>query len=115
MKPLGIPPKVIERLVVWMAERPTATELWLFGSRARGDHCADSDVDLAIRFAGAEGQAASLFIAMEARWSVELTALASLPVHLQPIGFAEELDAALDRDGVLLWQRNPNTEKPGAP
>lgn len=32
----------------WAANKPLVARLWIFGSRARGDHRTDSDIDIAI-------------------------------------------------------------------
>lgn len=37
-----------QRIVSWAASKDSIREIWLFGSRARGDARADSDIDLAI-------------------------------------------------------------------
>jgi predicted nucleotidyltransferase len=36
-----------------LSRRPVVRRVWLFGSRARGDHAARSDIDLAIEAPGA--------------------------------------------------------------
>ena len=38
----------VDRLVAELARQPEVVRVWLFGSRARGDHRARSDIDLAV-------------------------------------------------------------------
>ena len=38
----------VDRLVAELARQPEVVRVWLFGSRARGDHGAQSDIDLAV-------------------------------------------------------------------
>jgi predicted nucleotidyltransferase len=38
----------VDRLVAELARQPEVDRVWLFGSRARGDHRARSDIDLAV-------------------------------------------------------------------
>ncbi len=43
-------PDVLERLISLARERDDLAALWLYGSRARGDHGEQSDYDLAVAF-----------------------------------------------------------------
>ncbi|KAA0014580.1 nucleotidyltransferase domain-containing protein [Billgrantia pellis] len=43
-------PVVLERLISLARERDDLAALWLYGSRARGDHGEQSDYDLAVAF-----------------------------------------------------------------
>lgn len=44
----------VDRLVTEFARRPAVARVWLFGSRARGDHRQRSDVDLAVEAPAAD-------------------------------------------------------------
>jgi predicted nucleotidyltransferase len=96
---------VARAFALWAADHPTALDLWLFGSRARGDHRPDSDVDLALHLAGPRGDALALYIAKEPAWEAELAAIAGHPVDLELLGFSDELDGIVAREGVWLWAR----------
>ena len=42
--------EIIEKIIELAAEDTAIDSLWLYGSRARGDHRSDSDYDLAIKY-----------------------------------------------------------------
>ena len=44
-------PSLAKLVAQWADERPAIEKAYIFGSRARGDHRPDSDLDLAIEFA----------------------------------------------------------------
>lgn len=84
------------------------TEIWLFGSRARGDHRPDSDVDLAFvlrdeRDRTAEGES----ICMRQRWKSALTALLGAPADPWWLNDPESVIVApaVAAHGVKLWSR----------
>jgi predicted nucleotidyltransferase len=97
-------------LVSWAHDKPEIAELWLFGSRARGDHRYDSDLDLAvIMSAGEEGERLGAWIGSAKEWEAELVTL--LPVHVDlDIGDADIATTivapALKRDGRQIFRRN---------
>jgi predicted nucleotidyltransferase len=45
---IGLPAEWRARITSWAASQPKIVRVGVFGSRARGDHRPDSDVDLAI-------------------------------------------------------------------
>jgi predicted nucleotidyltransferase len=82
-------------------------EVWLFGSRARGDHRRASDVDLAIRMIGAEpGARAADWMFGRDEWQKRL----ELPVErdlqfFDPEEVSERVGPAVKRDGILLYRK----------
>lgn len=91
---------VIESLAARLAAVPEVDAVWLYGSRARGDHRSRSDIDLAV----------SAPRASEAAWSriCELVADADtlLPIDLVWLEKAgPELRAAVQSQGVKLYER----------
>jgi uncharacterized protein len=77
-------PPAIDRLVAELARRPEVERVWLFGSRARGDHLPRSDVDLAVEAPAADRRARADLIAL-----------------------AEEADTLLPIDLLLLDEAPP--------
>ncbi|MCJ2079877.1 nucleotidyltransferase family protein [Methylobacterium sp. J-090] len=102
---MTFPSDIATRLSSWAERKPAISELWLFGSRARGDHRPDSDVDLAIWLPGHKGQALALYVAKGDEWQSEIEAVAGMPASLQVLGYSDELDKIVHREGVRLWER----------
>lgn len=51
----GLPDRVTEDIVLRVTGAVDATAIYVFGSRARGDHRPDSDVDIMVLCPGADG------------------------------------------------------------
>jgi uncharacterized protein len=80
----------IARLVSWWARgKPLVKRVYLFGSRIRGDHGPDSDVDIAVEldpavFRGADGSGGLATWMFETKeWKEELEKLIPLKVQLE--------------------------------
>lgn len=83
--------------------RPGIVAAWVYGSRARGTHRPDSDVDVAVLFERPpRGLAPERFDLED-----ELRASTGLEVHLVPVNAAPaDLVHRVLRDGVLLVDRD---------
>ncbi|WP_186419218.1 nucleotidyltransferase domain-containing protein [Bosea sp. CS1GBMeth4] len=97
-------------LALWAHGKGEIAELWLFGSRARGDHRHDSDLDLAvIMSAGEEGERLGAWIECAREWKAELATLLPVQVDLD-IGDADIATTivapALKKDGRQIFRRN---------
>ena len=55
----------VDRLVAELARHPEVVRVWLFGSRARGDHRVRSDIDLAVEAPAASRPCLELCRAVE--------------------------------------------------
>ncbi|MBM7455268.1 putative nucleotidyltransferase [Oceanisphaera litoralis] len=87
-----------------LAGLPFVQAIWLFGSRARGDHRERSDIDLAISCPNAS----------EADWLqlLEIVAQADTLLGIDCIWLEREpeqsaLRAAIERDKEVLYERQP--------
>jgi predicted nucleotidyltransferase len=92
----------------WASKNDCVRELWLFGSRARGDSSPESDVDLAIALMPATGKhdwALGAYCALGDEWQRQLETIVGRHVSLEAIVPGTDEDAAVRRSGVLLWAR----------
>jgi predicted nucleotidyltransferase len=92
----------------WAAANDSVRELWLFGSRARGDAREDSDVDLALALMPKNEQgdwALGKYFACEGKWKRQLQAIVGRAVSIEPLVPGEDSDRRVRREGVLLWKR----------
>lgn len=98
-------------------QKPLIRIVWLFGSRARGDHKPDSDIDLAVshdidpvvlRQARGDIPAARVLTGMDChrRWVAVLASAFPTPVQVEIIGRGDQrVRPAVLRDGLLLCRR----------
>jgi uncharacterized protein len=92
-------------IVEWAAKRREIAEIWLFGSRARGDHRDDSDIDLAIVIKGKNPSwRFARWPDRPEAWAADL--LLSRPVDLQwyDPDAALVIGPSVKREGVLLYR-----------
>ncbi|NWO11519.1 nucleotidyltransferase domain-containing protein [Chromohalobacter salexigens] len=92
-------------------ERADLASLWLYGSRARGAHHAQSDYDIAVAFTDwqhdpLERRLRPELMALD--WQATLglpeNALSIVDIAIAPIPLAWTIIS----DGILLWDRNPS-------
>jgi predicted nucleotidyltransferase len=101
-------------LSIWAAETPLVKRLWLFGSRVRGEHREDSDVDVAIELdmtavKGVDESAGMATWAFDTMtWKPELELLLSRVVDLQryKAGETNIIQAGLDQSSVLVYEKS---------
>ena len=94
-----------EAIITWARNNTEIAEVWLYGSRARGDHGPNSDIDLAIVTVGddsSERQECWMF----ADWKngPVLTQI----VHLEwydPAAEMKNVGTGVKRDGILLYRK----------
>jgi predicted nucleotidyltransferase len=72
--------KIGQHVASWAATKPTIRAVWLIGSRAKGTHRPDSDVDLAAAYIPAPDF--TEFFYDRKNWTAELRALIPLEIHL---------------------------------
>src|SRR5207253_8872198 len=97
-------------LVSWASNKPQIAEVWLFGSRARGDNRDDSDLDVAVVMAGnSKGTRYGNWVALASRWERELEPLFPVAIDLdigdQDIS-KEIVSVALRREGRSIYSRS---------
>jgi predicted nucleotidyltransferase len=100
-------------LSTWAAERPLVNRLWLFGSRVRGDHRPDSDVDVAVELdmsvaKGVDESGGMATWAFDTKlWKPELELLLLKVVDLQrcKAGETKIIQAGLDETSILVYEK----------
>jgi predicted nucleotidyltransferase len=90
----------------WARSKSAIAALWLFGSRARGDHRTDSDYDIALELKSKEGDhdwAFGDYVFLVDDWKSEIKALINSETSL--VAFRDDLQGRFDpRDqGIKLW------------
>jgi predicted nucleotidyltransferase len=89
----------------WAEQNGSIKEVWLFGSRARGETTKDSDVDIAVTLMPPKGPhdwALGNYQRFGDDWQRELSKLIGRHVSLE---LRMGLPANADAEAVLLWQR----------
>lgn len=102
-------PEWVRGLREWAQANDAVRQLWLFGSRARGDARDNSDVDVALALMPPDGKhdwALGAYFALETEWKQQLQAIVGRDVSIEPLVPGEDSDARVRREGVLLWARS---------
>lgn len=95
-----------ELVRAWAAGRPSIVRLWFYGSRVRGTHRPDSDLDVAHLIDRLPiGQPAEVFEAVQRVWQAELSALLDVRVHLLSC-HTGKVDSAVRAEGLLVYDRH---------
>src|SRR6478672_5833414 len=106
----GLPQGWKASLIGWAQSNGSASELWLFGDRAKGSARADSEVDLGLTLTRAKrghDRVLRTFVTLHNVWRGELEAILGLHVNLVPMIPGNEGDAIIRSMGICLWQRKP--------
>ena len=90
----------VDRLVAEFARHPEVVRVWLFGSRARGDHRARSDIDLAVEAPGASSRA-WLDLCRLVEEAATLLRIDLVRVEDAPPALAQQIR----REGRVLYER----------
>jgi predicted nucleotidyltransferase len=83
------------------------TAVHVFGSRAKGTHRADSDLDVALSVSDDEEESAFVYWVMEGgRMRDELAPLVPVKIHLQP-AFPDDtvVQPAIDEHGICIYRQ----------
>ena len=95
----NIPPRLLHALQEELPQKFPVRKIWLFGSRARGDHMSYADVDLAFDIADFKGWDWLDMVEMvdhETLLKVDCVDLGSAPADLKENIF---------RDGIVIYAR----------
>jgi predicted nucleotidyltransferase len=105
----GIGNDVQRTLADWAARNPKVRRVWVFGSRARGTHRPDSDIDIAVELEPVADSEETLLVwlANSEQWRSQLQDRISLPVDLEwfdPNGGTRDIRSALDQAKTLVYE-----------
>jgi predicted nucleotidyltransferase len=104
----GVTPERVEEAVRRIIEAADPLRIVVFGSRARGDHRADSDLDLAVMVESVEDTQKVTYHTLEGRrMSVDLLVY-SRERHEKFCRSINSVHSYIDREGVVLYERNAN-------
>ncbi|MGX6647517.1 nucleotidyltransferase family protein [Maricaulaceae bacterium MS644] len=91
---------------IWASNEPEIIRLWIFGSRAKGCHCEESDLDVAVEVGASEhASAEGIFPFRKRRWANDLCDLTGLEIDLWLVCDDDQivLPAVLDH-GLLVYE-----------
>jgi predicted nucleotidyltransferase len=106
---IGLPTGWRDNFVAWARSNDSVRELWLFGSRAKGEATDVSDVDLGLVLMPANRKhdwALGNFYALESEWKAELEAIVGRHVSVTAMIAGNEGDIEIRMTGERLWQRD---------
>jgi predicted nucleotidyltransferase len=95
----------------WASGQSKIGQVWFFGSRVRGTHRADSDLDVAIVMndpSRSKGDRFGEWIALSAEWERQIQALVEVPIDLDvgdPDISTEVVAPAIQCEGIKIFDR----------
>jgi predicted nucleotidyltransferase len=105
---IDLPDNWRDGLISWARGTNAVSELWLFGSRAKGTARPDSDVDIAIALMPSRGShdwALGDYFAYANEWRLKLEQIVQRHVSFTAIVPDTPGDKEVRSTGILLWKR----------
>lgn len=102
---------LIVSLKSWAVRHPEITRVIVYGSRARGDHRPDSDLDVAVEIEKSKWQESpfAIWLTSTAAWQRELEPKLPWPLDLQwhdPDGETPTVTAKIHRGHFVVYERD---------
>jgi len=88
----------------WADGEPLISHVWVFGSRFRGDHRPDSDLDIALALNSSVDDMESDYINNAARWRETLSSHLHLLVKTHP-AYRLQIQEYLQKGSKLIFER----------
>ena len=99
---------IVTELNQWASSRSAIRRLWIYGSRARGNACPNSDLDVALELVVALPHETSTDVWFENidDWRSDLSGRFPFPVQLELLEGATTptIQSGTARDGVLVYK-----------
>ena len=101
-----------QALLDWAQSNECIRQVWIFGSRARGEGRPDSDIDVAVEIdpVGRDEQAQTSWMELSPGWRMVLGQALSAPLHLEWAGEvgdnSPKITDYLRRSSVLIYRRS---------
>jgi len=96
---------VADQVGEWAQLQEPIVRLWFFGSRTRGTHSTESDLDIAFEIEAPPSiEARESFQVLRESWTAELSEATGLEIHFEPIA-VEQIQNAVTDHGVLVYER----------
>jgi len=105
---VDLPDNWRDGLIGWARVTPAVSELWLFGSRAKGTARPESDVDIAIALMPPKQShdfALRDYLAHANEWRLKLEQIVQRHVSFTAIVPDTPADEEVRSTGILLWKR----------
>ena len=99
----------IEAIRGWARHEPLISEVFLFGSRAKGTATDESDTDLALRFTVDNSLVVGVFRRHGRKWQDDLRTLTGLDVSLSHLAgpyITPKHEAAVAEHGIKLYSKS---------
>lgn len=106
----GVSDAARRALTEWAAANSKVKRVWVYGSRAKGTHRPDSDINIAVELqpVGDSEETLAVWMAHCNQWQSELQARIDPGVDLEwfdPDGATTMIQAALDEAQMLMYER----------
>lgn len=94
----------------WAAAHPIITKVWIYGSRARGTHRDDSDLDVAVQVRGDYTIDEQFSVWMSASSELQVSLQSLLPILVQLEWYGNESETEIIHSGIaegslLVYER----------
>jgi len=101
---------VKEAIAQWAAANPHVRRMWLYGSRAKGTHRPNSNINIAVELdpVGDSEETLAVWMANAGLWQSQLQSRIAPAVDLQwfdPDGGTRTIEAALNEAKALVYER----------
>ena len=98
-----------DRLAIWAQQKAEISEVWIFGSRARGAHHDNSDLDVAVSVLGDKDRRFNIWFWNFGEWKNELQNALPVKIDLSlldaEIPEKDKVLPAVKREGVRVYRR----------